>query len=355
MNLGADLFSLSDPRAHKYAKPLPKAASWKMADELLVAVLSSSPAGSAGLAGDGSCQQPFHSSFSPPSHLLGAAYLVLTYVMFAARFILAFHYSAHRRLFSQEYNILNQWTEWVLAPVFGIPCGTYTTHHCVMHHREDNGEWDLSSTEPYQRDNFLHFLVYWLRHAILIHVELPMYCVRRKRWDLLAKLVFGMVLYFYAIGKLRAYAPVQTLWICIIPYIFTSFVLMFGNWSQHIFVDPTKPESDYTLTYNCVAHVDNQQTFNDGYHSIHHLNSRTHWSEMPKKFMETMDKHAAEDALVFKGIGFFEIGAACMLGKLGWLADHVVSCSETPKARDELISLMKQRLVPVKRAPKKSE
>eukprot|EP00873_Tetraselmis_striata_P000015 jgi/Tetstr1/420279/TSEL_001028.t1 len=53
MNLGADLFSLSDPRAHKYAKPLPKAASWKMADELLVAVLSSSPAGSAGLAGDG--------------------------------------------------------------------------------------------------------------------------------------------------------------------------------------------------------------------------------------------------------------------------------------------------------------
>eukprot|EP00873_Tetraselmis_striata_P010212 jgi/Tetstr1/430476/TSEL_020284.t1 len=43
MNLGADLFSLSDPRAHKYAKALPKAASWKMADELLVAVLRVSP------------------------------------------------------------------------------------------------------------------------------------------------------------------------------------------------------------------------------------------------------------------------------------------------------------------------
>eukprot|EP00873_Tetraselmis_striata_P026795 jgi/Tetstr1/447059/TSEL_034497.t2 len=40
MNLGADLFSLSHPRAHKYAKPLPKAASWKMAEELLVAVLT---------------------------------------------------------------------------------------------------------------------------------------------------------------------------------------------------------------------------------------------------------------------------------------------------------------------------
>jgi len=43
--------------------------------------------------------------FLPPSHLLGAAYLVLTYVVFAARFILAFHYSAHRRLFSQGLSL----------------------------------------------------------------------------------------------------------------------------------------------------------------------------------------------------------------------------------------------------------
>eukprot|EP00873_Tetraselmis_striata_P005482 jgi/Tetstr1/425746/TSEL_016166.t1 len=52
MNLGADLFSLSDPRAHKYAKPLPKAASWKMADELLVAVLKRARK-AVSMAGDG--------------------------------------------------------------------------------------------------------------------------------------------------------------------------------------------------------------------------------------------------------------------------------------------------------------
>eukprot|EP00873_Tetraselmis_striata_P027474 jgi/Tetstr1/447738/TSEL_035071.t1 len=44
------------PAAPMHPEPVPKAASWKMADELLVAVLSSSPAGSAGLAGDGAAR-----------------------------------------------------------------------------------------------------------------------------------------------------------------------------------------------------------------------------------------------------------------------------------------------------------
>lgn len=44
--------------------------------------------------------------------------------------------------------------------------------------------------------------------------------------------------------------------------------------SQHIFIDPTHPASDYSLAYNCVACPDNQRTFNDGYHVVHHLNSQ---------------------------------------------------------------------------------
>jgi hypothetical protein len=86
--------------------------------------------------------------------------------------------------------------------------------------------------------------------------------------------------------------------------------------SQHIFVDPTKPDSDYTLTYNCVAHADNQQTFNDGYHSIHHLNSRTHWSEMPQKFLDTIDKHGAENG---GGVLAMSLYSCCCVS--GWLSE----------------------------------
>jgi hypothetical protein len=44
--------------------------------------------------------------------------------------------------------------------------------------------------------------------------------------------------------------------------------------SQHVFVDPSRPRSDYSLAYNCVACPDNQRTLNDGYHIVHHLNSQ---------------------------------------------------------------------------------
>mmetsp|Transcript_4617 Transcript_4617/g.16796 ORF Transcript_4617/g.16796 Transcript_4617/m.16796 type:complete len:84 (-) Transcript_4617:416-667(-) len=57
-------------------------------------------------------------------------------------------------------------------------------------------------------------------------------------------------------------------------------VAVFGNWSQHIFVDPKKPDCNYHLTYNIINTPLNQKTFNDGYHLEHHVQSRRHWSEV---------------------------------------------------------------------------
>ncbi|GBG60617.1 hypothetical protein CBR_g8638 [Chara braunii] len=46
--------------------------------------------------------------------------------------------------------------------------------------------------------------------------------------------------------------------------------------------------------------ANNVKTFNDGYHILHHANSKLHWTELPKRFMETLDKHAEADALIFQ-------------------------------------------------------
>jgi hypothetical protein len=48
---------------------------------------------------------------------------------------------------------------YLLAPLFGVPPGVYRLHHVIMHHVEDNAAgWDLSSTEPFQRDSALSFV-----------------------------------------------------------------------------------------------------------------------------------------------------------------------------------------------------
>ena len=64
--------------------------------------------------------------------------------------------------------------------------------------------------------------------------------------------------------------------------------------SQHIFINPEGSGSPYAITYNCVACADNAITFNDGYHIQHHLNSKTHWSDLPKCFLESLEEHAAQ-------------------------------------------------------------
>ena len=65
-----------------------------------------------------------------------------------------------------------------------------------------------------------------------------------------------------------------TTWVFVLPFWVSSLALMFGNWSQHIFIDPGAPRSSYRLTYNCINCPDNRRTYNDGFHIVHHLNSQ---------------------------------------------------------------------------------
>ena len=55
--------------------------------------------------------------------------------------------------------------------------------------------------------------------------------------------------------------------------------------SQHIFINPEMPRSAHGMSYNCIGFDGNQRSFNDGYHTIHHLNSKLHWSQLPQHFI----------------------------------------------------------------------
>lgn len=56
-------------------------------------------------------------------------------------------------------------------------------------------------------------------------------------------------------------------------------------------------------------------------------------------------------ALVFEGIGFFDVGLAVFTGRLAWLADRIVPCGprQAARSREEWVAVLKKRLQPVAR------
>jgi fatty acid desaturase len=150
-----------------------------------------------------------------------------------------------------------------------------------------------------------------------------------------------------------------TFWVFLVPFMVTSFALMFGNWSQHIFVHPDSVQgtgkdrrANFRHSYNVLDSPYNQITFNDGYHVEHHLNSKKHWSELPDSCAKTLQEYEKESALLFRKIDFFIVGILVFTGWWSMLVKYFVDV-ESPRRSDSAITAMlKSRLAPIKRHDK---
>jgi hypothetical protein len=145
---------------------------------------------------------------------------------FTDRFILGLHYSSHRPIWKGRASFMNYIPSIFIAPFFGLPSGSYWTHHILMHHRHNNEVGgDLSSTEPYQRDNFWHFMHYWLRFLIGIWFELPLFALKhgqnfRKSWNgffncgivLAIRVLFSSLIHLYLTYLSVVYIPWAGTW-----------------------------------------------------------------------------------------------------------------------------------------------
>uniref|UniRef100_A0A6S9QD96 Fatty acid desaturase domain-containing protein n=1 Tax=Chrysotila carterae TaxID=13221 RepID=A0A6S9QD96_CHRCT len=278
-----------------------------------------------------------------------------TWIGFGERFILAMHYASHRSLFSARLGIaakvLNNFPQLVLSNFFGMPCGAYHLHHCIMHHQANNFfPYDLSATTPYQRDSplgFLHYLTNFMLHTILY---LPFYAAKKRRFAVALGSVCCTLVYLTVCQTLFSAHPVVFFVSLGLSSAMGPALLMFGNFGQHMFIDKAKPDSNYSLTINLIAAPFNMTTFNDGYHIVHHLNSVLHWSEMPLHFIRNLDRYEEEGALVFRGLNYMEMGALVMSGQLEKLASYVVQLRPQPLSKPQLVQLLRERLEPVPKA-----
>jgi hypothetical protein len=71
---------------------------------------------------------------------------------------------------------------------------------------------------------------YWVRHALLAWLELPIYALRCNRGALAAQVLGAELLYIAGIYQLYSWKPTATLWVFIVPYFLSTLLMMLGNW-----------------------------------------------------------------------------------------------------------------------------
>lgn len=272
---------------------------------------------------------------------LAAAVWVVQIAWMAPPCILMLHNTMHRPFFKSP-RWLNKAVPFTMSLLFGIPTG-YMEHHVGMHHAENNLRNDLSSTMKYQRDSFLHWLMYVGRFLALIHIELPQYFLKKNRpamaWRPLKAeaVVIGLMI---ALSFVNWQATVAAF---VVPYFFMRFAMMWGNWGQHAFIDPSRPGDSYVNSITCINSVYNQRCFNDGYHIGHHVKQTRHWTELPQDFLDNQERYLKEGCIVFEGIDFFMVSLFLFLKRYDWLAKRFVRMPGDTRTDEQVIAFLKER------------
>lgn len=274
------------------------------------------------------------------------AYVAQSY--FKGRFGLMYHCMCHRRIFKKGSEWLQKWTTWVVCPFFGNTPETYFAHHIAMHHVENNMEADASSTLEYRRDSPIDFIRYFMRFLFLGFVQTFLYFFTRKRKHFYMRLTFGEFAFYMICVGLSFISFKATLMIFIIPVIYARFIMAMGNWTQHSFINKEDPDCHFSSVYNCINNVYNKNCWNDGYHSIHHLNPGLHYTDIPSTFLKNKDNFVKHKTFIFDGIHYLHIFVWLMTKNYLKLAENLVNIDNTFSNKEEAIELLKTRVEPIR-------
>ena len=179
----------------------------------------------------------------------------------------------------------------------------------------------------------------------LIWLELPLYFIQRKKYNLGVRAFLSEISSYAFMYGMWRWNPKAATFVFLFPFFLLRIGLMVGNWGQHALVDEVEPDSDYRSSITLIdvpvslplefrylsnqtllttPSQSNRYSFNDGYHTAHHLNPRRHWREHPTHFLQSKTTYAGNGALVFTNIDYIMLTITLLRKDYMYLADRLV-------------------------------
>jgi len=282
---------------------------------------------------------------------LALAFYLSLYGLKFQRFVRMFsakHLEAHRRqgYFSDKYHkIFGRYVEFFLGFLYGNVPELDRTVHVRLHHKENSGPDDTTSTIGYDRTSKMDFFWYLSRNIWTVVGLIPyVYFKTRGEDENRRRMLWGITLYAIYFAAVFIYDWRIGIAYVLVPLLVMNFIMAMTAWVQHAFYDAQRPE-DYFA--NTVTVYDEVNFMNEGYHLCHHHRSGLHWTEMPAHLERISDKMRESGSLVFRDMDFMDLFVELtLLRRMDVLADKLVPWQ--PMDHQQRLALLFERTKPVR-------
>lgn len=189
------------------------------------------------------------------------------------------HNAIHAPLFAAKKH--NRWMQCFLSVAYGHPVSAYVSGHNLSHHLHTQSPKDVMRTHKARfRWNLLNAAAFFFvvfpdiqrantSFAAAMKAERPGWH-RQYRIEIYIVVLATVAL---ALVNWKAF-----LLFFVLPHAFGGWGIVSINYLQH---DGADPESPYNHSRDFTGRLLNWCTFNNGFHTIHHLHPGLHWSLLP--------------------------------------------------------------------------
>jgi fatty acid desaturase len=218
--------------------------------------------------------------YAPHNLALAIPLLVLTcwFSFFGA---VATHNTVHSPVFKVRW--MNRAFQVVLTLTYGHPVSAYVPGHNLSHHKHTQSRRDVMRTSKTRFGwHFLNGLFFMSKVGKDIFFADMRYFKamygRNRPW--FRQMILEAVVFVASMGVLLALDWKKFLLYVLVPHQYAAWGIITMNLLQH---DGCDEKSEWNGSRNFVGKLINWWTYNNGYHTIHHIEPGLHWSVLPEE------------------------------------------------------------------------